>query len=304
MKRIVSMLAALLTIFLLASPAAAAYEVNVSVEPEDAGTVTGGGTYQDGQNATLTAIPAAGYSFVGWYSSGNMEAPVSTEAEYEYDLEADRTFVAVFTRKYAVNTESMPSEGGSTSGAGQYSTGEDVTLTAQASPGYIFTGWFQTGSTDPVSTQAVFTFTIGEEDVSYIAQYSINYTLSIDATPVEGGTVTGADEYAGGTVVHVEATPSEDYRFSGWYDASAPSVALSKDRSWSFNLDSNRSLIAKFDRSYGYIFSRILIIVGICAAVAFAAFILIKRNMIIKRRNARRYRRPSGNPRPRPPEDR
>lgn len=42
------------------------HEIRVQVLPSGAGTVLGGGNYNDGDTATLTAVPLSGYRFVDW----------------------------------------------------------------------------------------------------------------------------------------------------------------------------------------------------------------------------------------------
>ena len=46
------------------------YEVQATASTEAGGTVTGGGAFTHGQVATLTAEPAEGYQFDGWYENG------------------------------------------------------------------------------------------------------------------------------------------------------------------------------------------------------------------------------------------
>ncbi|MGI6152904.1 MAG: InlB B-repeat-containing protein [Christensenellaceae bacterium] len=283
-KKLILILSVLIVFMTLPVVAEAAYEITLSVEPENTGTVEGGGTYEDGENATLVATPAAGYAFMGWYNINDMENPVSTSAEYVYDLEASRTYVAKFARKYSVQTDSVPSDGGSTTGAGQFLPGESVTINAQPSPGFIFSGWFLEGTTNAVSTQPSYTFTVGEQDVRFTANFTANYNLGISIDPVEGGTAIGSGQYSGGSVVNVEAIPHESYRFIGWFDETNLSNALSTEQNWSLNLDEDRVIVAKFDRSYGYTLTRVFIVVAIGVAAAVGVFILVRRTSTIRRR--------------------
>ncbi|MBP5711006.1 MAG: hypothetical protein J6W84_08555 [Bacteroidales bacterium] len=61
------------------------YTITVQSNNNAWGTVTGGGTYYDGDQATLSAIPAAGYYFISW-QDGDKSNPrtitVSTNAVY------------------------------------------------------------------------------------------------------------------------------------------------------------------------------------------------------------------------------
>ena len=69
------------------------YTVTVSANPAEGGTVSGGGEATEGAEVTVTATPASGYHFVRWTEN---DTTVSTAASYTFDLEANRTLVAVF----------------------------------------------------------------------------------------------------------------------------------------------------------------------------------------------------------------
>lgn len=69
------------------------YIVNVFVNTTSGGTVTGAGTYQNGQNCTVTATPKSGYSFTNWTENG---VEVSTDASYNFTVASNRTLVANF----------------------------------------------------------------------------------------------------------------------------------------------------------------------------------------------------------------
>jgi hypothetical protein len=70
------------------------YTISVSANPSDGGTVTGEGNYQQGQQCTVTAIANDGYSFAHWTENENV---ISTEANYSFIVNEDRTLVANFT---------------------------------------------------------------------------------------------------------------------------------------------------------------------------------------------------------------
>ena len=69
------------------------YYVTASVNPKDAGTVTGDGSYQGYETANLVATPSAGYEFVNWTENGDV---VSTDAEYTFTITSDRNLTANF----------------------------------------------------------------------------------------------------------------------------------------------------------------------------------------------------------------
>ena len=69
------------------------YEITVAADPEGHGTVTGGGTYNYGETATLTATPNSGYLFAGWTENGEL---VSEEPSFTITVTEDHSFVAHF----------------------------------------------------------------------------------------------------------------------------------------------------------------------------------------------------------------
>lgn len=59
------------------------------------GTVNGAGVYVIGQNATVVAVPARGYTFVGWKNNGSNEI-ITNEMSYTFQVEGQTDLVAVF----------------------------------------------------------------------------------------------------------------------------------------------------------------------------------------------------------------
>ena len=69
------------------------YNINVTPNPADGGTITGGGVYASGQYCVLTATPAFGYVFVNWTENGN---PVSSETSFSFTVNGNRSLTANF----------------------------------------------------------------------------------------------------------------------------------------------------------------------------------------------------------------
>ena len=65
--------------------------------PNTPGTVTGAGTYDCGSTATLTAVPATGFTFTGWYEDGR---EVFTATTYTFTASGNRTLEARFKSSY------------------------------------------------------------------------------------------------------------------------------------------------------------------------------------------------------------
>ena len=67
--------------------------INVSSNFSEFGAVSGGGTYFDGTNCTVSATANDGYTFIGWVEDG---ATVSVEATYSFTVSGNRNLVAYF----------------------------------------------------------------------------------------------------------------------------------------------------------------------------------------------------------------
>ena len=73
------------------------YEVTVNVNPADAGSVEGAGTYNHNQLCELTATPAEGYAFTGWmHDVDGVSTPISEEEVYAFNVTEAITLVACF----------------------------------------------------------------------------------------------------------------------------------------------------------------------------------------------------------------
>lgn len=69
------------------------YDINLSADPANGGTVSGGGSKEEGSSCTVLATPAEGMQFGGWFENGNL---VSNSASYTFTVERARTLVAEF----------------------------------------------------------------------------------------------------------------------------------------------------------------------------------------------------------------
>ena len=132
------------------------YTIAVSANPSSGGTVSGGGTYQQGQSCTVTALANTGYTFLRWTENGSQ---VSTNANYTFTVSGNRTLVAQFqAQNYTISVSANPSNGGMVSGGGSYNYGQSCTVVASANSGYEFTNWTEGGSV--VSNNASYSFTV------------------------------------------------------------------------------------------------------------------------------------------------
>lgn len=182
------------------------YTITVESDHPAWGYVTGGGTYYYGDTVTLTATANLGFAFAGW-TDGVMNNPrtiIVTE---------DATFTAHFEiRQCTITTEVYPANSGTVNGGGTYDYGSTIHLTAHSNPGYIFNQWNDGVLYNP---RQVFV----EGDATYTAVFTpMQYEITTECDPVEGGTVAGAGIYDYGTIATLTATPNEHYLFICWSD--------------------------------------------------------------------------------------
>ena len=81
------------------TPQPTTYTVTVSSANSSMGTVSGGGTYEEGQTATVTATPKSGYKFTRW-SNG------STANPYSFTVTSDVSLTAYFEQSTTPQSES------------------------------------------------------------------------------------------------------------------------------------------------------------------------------------------------------
>lgn len=232
---------------LVANFSAEAYIISVVIEPEGGGTATGAGGYAYGDTCRLIAMPRTGYDFVSWTRDGAM---VSQEAECSFIVIESETFTAHFqVKSYAVTVTSNPIDGGSVSGDGIYEYGMTCTVHAVPSEGYAFDNWTDDG--DIVSTSADYSFMVmGNRNLK--ANFSElppdEYTVTVLASPTEGGTVNSGGTYEQGQQCTVSATANEGYTFTKWTENGE---VVSTNANWTFTVTSNRILMANFNYNGG-----------------------------------------------------
>jgi uncharacterized repeat protein (TIGR02543 family) len=217
------------------------YTVAVSANPTNGGTVTGGGTFSQGQSCTVNATANTGYTFTNWTENGNV---VSTNASYTFNVTGNRTLVANFTvvpQSYTIAVSANPTNGGTVTGGGSYNAGTSCSVDATTAPGYTFSNWTENGNV--VSTNAHYTFTVNGNR-TLVANFTANtYTINVSANPTNGGTVSGGGTFTYGQTCTVVATAAPGYTFTNW---TMNGNVVSTNASYSFIVNNNRTLVAHF----------------------------------------------------------
>jgi uncharacterized repeat protein (TIGR02543 family) len=220
-------------------------QITVSSVPAAGGTATGSGTFAQGSVVTVVATPNAGYAFTNWTDAGTV---VSTSSSYQFTVAGNRTLAANFTvvaaGNFAVNLSSSPVAGGTTSGAGSFSSGSSVTVTALPNPLYSFVNWTDAGII--VSTSSSYTFSLNTNR-TLVANYNLipasQFAVILSSNPPSFGTTEGSGSFNAASSVTVTATPNTGYNFVNWTDAG---TVVSTSAAYTFTLNANKTLVANF----------------------------------------------------------
>jgi uncharacterized repeat protein (TIGR03803 family) len=227
------------TVYSLSISPSATKTISVNAAPSVGGTVSGGGTFASGGMDTVTATTNTYYTFDGWSVNGTN---VSTNASFSFTLTGDISLVANFNQtQYTIGVSALPEAGGMVSGGGTFGGGGTNRVTATANSGYLFKSWTTNGTS--VSTQPNYSFTL-KADETLVANFTqITNTISVIASPVAGGSVTGAGKFIQGSTNTVMATPKTGYSFNDW---TLKGTNVSSSSSYSFPLTGNEVLVANF----------------------------------------------------------
>ena len=130
------------------------YNVTVHSCNEEYGTVVGGGNFMEDEMVTIKATANTNYKFVSWTENGVV---VSTNPEYSFVASANMNLVANFELEtYNITVQIVSDNMGTIEGAGVYSHGSEVTLTATAKDGYAFVCYME--NEEVVSNNEIYTF--------------------------------------------------------------------------------------------------------------------------------------------------
>ena len=206
-----------------------------------------------GTIVAVSAIPTEDSEFLGWFV-GNSDAPISTEEIYMFTLSEDIILIAKFSgskRRVSVSTSgnggvSIKDNAGSSL---ELVPGSNVTVVATPNENCNFEGWFVGNSTTPISTDAIYTFTLSE-DVALVAKF-VKTIKNVSVRATENGRVAIKDKNGSsteiliGTDVTVIATPNEYCEFKGWFVGNSD-TPISTDATYTFTVSGDVALVAKF----------------------------------------------------------
>ena len=174
------------------------------------GSVKGASLYVEGEKATLTATPDAGYHFTKWSTDDTDNPLVKT-------INRDQTITAYFEiNTYAVNVSAgdngsveVKKNGADLSSGATVEHGEEIIVKATAAAHYHFAGWSD-GNKNAERTIKV------TNAINLTANFEIDtYTIAIKA---KNGSVEGNGTYEYGATATLTAKPRGGYHFVSWSD--------------------------------------------------------------------------------------
>ena len=211
------------------------WTVTLSANKASYGSVSGGGTVEDGSTTTIVATPATGYIFVKW-SNGLTKATETITVTSDLNLVAEFKEIPTWTVTLSANNKAY----GSVSGGGSAKDGTKITITATPAEGYRFVKW-SNGLTTATSTVTV------TQNMSIVAEFAEigpqqMWTVSLSANNASYGSVSGGGTVKDGATTTITATPAEGYRFVKWSNGLTTSTAT-------ITVKSNLNLVAEFASS-------------------------------------------------------
>lgn len=208
--------------------------IDLSVSPENAGTVTvepasSDGWYPEGTDVTLRALPNEGYNFRTWGGFGffSTHGPARNPAPLPL-IRGDLLYIARFNRAPITIIQTDPPAlqvvidgvtGTAPQGfAWEPGTSHTISIPVAAQTGlnpaarYTFTGWSNGGE----RTQ---TFQAGDATTTITASFDTEFRINRSVTPTGSGTVTANPDslwYTAGSTVEFSAVPLAGFVFTGW----------------------------------------------------------------------------------------
>ena len=207
----------------------AIYDQNVYVKVikniEEAGTITGEGTFDRNSTIELYAEPNDGYYFDGWYYNKIL---ISNNQLLRYTVEdSDVELTAKFSlNSYQLDVISVhPSLGSvgienpkATGGSAIVKYKTEVIVSAQSTQSeYDFLGWYSTDD-ELVSRSYVYNFTMPSHDLELYAKWDApSYKVIVIKNYENAGAITGDGMHEYSTKVTLSQTTNNGYAFDGWY---------------------------------------------------------------------------------------
>ena len=218
------------------------FDISLESVPLIGGNIFGAGTFKKDSTITVTATQNLGYVFNGWTEECFFgECNVSNNPNYTFQVTKDRHLKANFVlgKKLTLNMNYL--NGGTVTGAGYYVPNINVDVSATANPCYDFVNWTENGNLYSAARNTIVQMT---SDRTLTANFvPKRYNINLAANPTNGGTVTGAGNFACDSSLTVKAKVKTGYKFTNWTEGAN---IVSTDSNYTFLIAGARSLKANF----------------------------------------------------------
>jgi hypothetical protein len=170
------------------------------------------------------------YIFEGW---GTGDTPSTTNASYEYNITANTTVYAFFTKAYTVTYGKKGESGSSTvlatatansttkniSSGTKVAAGSTIKLTATPASGYRVVGWYSDANCTNQLQNGGNTYNAGTLTAAktvYVKFEETKYDVTIQAGANGSVSPSGKQKVGNATSVTIEATANDGYKFKNW----------------------------------------------------------------------------------------
>ena len=264
------------------SPEGETYPITVKIQGNGAATFNGDAVTDSltkelslSDHAVVTATPAEGYTFKGWYeeTDGGLTL-LYDESEATYTVPArPAVIVAVFemqtypitVRVEGVGTVTCNGEIANESFTRMLTVEDALRLVATPEKGYVFKGWYEETPEGllALTEENSVTFTVPARETVIVGVFERVYSLYVYAEDDSMGwfIYNGEEEIeldltaSGETTVELAATPEEGYLFDGWYalgeDGTETLYSSEATLSLTYGIN-NLTLICRFVRRTEY----------------------------------------------------
>jgi len=185
-----------------------------------------------------------GYNFAGWNTQANGNGTDYAEG-VTYTVNSSVTLYAKWTA--IISVSARPPSSGEIFGSGTYAQGSNITVRAEANPGYVFSHWTEDSTVVSCDTQYSFTVTGNRTLQANFSQVQSQYTITGTASPRNFGTVTGSGSYNHDVIVTMTALPNQGFALTNWIETWPDLTGycvVSNDEQYSFTATMDRELTA------------------------------------------------------------
>lgn len=205
--------------------------VQVQLRQSGKGVLSGAGRYAYGKTVTLTAVPAYGYRFDGWYAASDtaQTTALTKESLLSFVAAKREDIRAVFApANFALSVTPQPLAGGRVSGGGNYRYQAEAVLQALPNKGYAlryFCVEKRNGKYDTLRQDRLgFRMDTSRNVVAVFAPES--YAVQAFASnSTQGGVSVSQAKAAYADRITLKATASQNHKFMQWRDAYGKRVA-------------------------------------------------------------------------------